>query len=122
VAASALEEIARLWSEQLAHGFYDPRTLGNMHAAGYVLAQYHESAVKDHRGTLRPNFRAQLEAAEERFADVVAQIIETREALEQADRGRPTPPDELATKREAREAEREKLLRRLRGSSPAKHA
>src|SRR5829696_5302087 len=36
--ASVLEEIAELWAEQLARGFYDRRTLGMMRAAGFFLA------------------------------------------------------------------------------------
>jgi transcriptional regulator with XRE-family HTH domain len=122
VDAMMLEDIAELWTMQLARGFYDRRTLARMSIVNYVLARKHDANLSKVRETLPPHFRAQLEAAEERFADVGAQIMETREALEQADRAHPTPPDELAAKREAREAEREELLRQLRGSRPAKHA
>jgi transcriptional regulator with XRE-family HTH domain len=104
-AASFLEEIAELWALQLERGFYDRRTLAKMHVTGYVLAHYHEGATKHHRETLPPPFRAQLEAAEERFAEVVAQIWALREVEEDAAR---------------RAAEREKVLAKLRGAASAK--
>jgi transcriptional regulator with XRE-family HTH domain len=101
-AAMFLEEIAELWALQLERGFYDRRTLAKMHVTGYVLAHYHEGATKHHRETLPLPFRAQLEAAEERFAEVVAQIWALREVEEDAAR---------------RAAEREKVLAELRGAS-----
>jgi transcriptional regulator with XRE-family HTH domain len=113
-----LEEFAELWAEQLARGFYDRRTLVAMNRAGFMLAVDHEHNFREVRGTLPPRFRAQLEAAEERFADVGAQIVEARESLEEAERGYRTPPDELAAKREAK---REEHLQRLRGGQ-AQHA
>jgi HTH-type transcriptional regulator, competence development regulator len=119
VAASALEEIAELWAEQLARGFYDRRTLGLMRFAGVYLSSTIESAAKDYRETLPPHFRTQLEAAEERFADVWAQIWEAREALEEADREHPAPPDELAARREAK---REEFLKQMRDGGQARHA
>jgi transcriptional regulator with XRE-family HTH domain len=120
--AAVLEDIAELWAMQLARGFYDRRTLGRMRITGFGIAHNHDANLGEVRENLPPHFRAQLEAAEERFAEVAAQIMEASEALEQGDRGHPTPPDELAAKREAREAEREEVLRQLRGSRPAKHA
>jgi transcriptional regulator with XRE-family HTH domain len=104
-AAKFLEEIAELWALQLERGYYDRRTLGKMHVAAYVLAHYHEGATKNHRETLPPPFRAQLEAAEERLAEVVAQIWALRELEEDAAR---------------RAAEREKVLAELRGATSAK--
>jgi len=83
------------------------------------LAMNHEAAAKDVRGGLPPHFRAQLEVAEERFAAVGAQIWETQEALEEADRGHTIPPDELAARREVK---REELRQQLRGGRPARHA
>jgi transcriptional regulator with XRE-family HTH domain len=118
-AAGALEEIAELWAEQLARGFYDRRTLGLMRFAGVYLSSTIEFAARDYRETLRPHFRAQLEAAEERFADVWAQVWEAREALEEADREHPAPADELTARREAK---REEFLKQLRGGGQAKHA
>jgi transcriptional regulator with XRE-family HTH domain len=110
-AATVLEEIAELWAEQLARGFYDRSTLGRMRIAGFTLAANHEAAVRKVRETLPPKFRAQLEAAEEQFAAVGAQLW----ALEEVDRDDPVPPDELAAKREAK---REELRQQLRGRSP----
>ena len=115
-AASALEEIAELWAEQLARGFYDRRTLGLMRFAGVYLSLTIESAASDYRETLPPNFRAQLEAAEERFADVWVQIWEAREALEEADREQPAPVADLAAKRKAK---REEFLKQMRGGGQA---
>jgi transcriptional regulator with XRE-family HTH domain len=114
--AAVLEEIAELWAEQLAHGFFDRRTLGKMHMAGAYLAMNHEAAVGETRKNLPPNFLEQLEAAEERFVGVEMQIWE---AIEKADRGHPAPPDELAARRAAK---REALLQDLRGSKQARHA
>lgn len=116
--ATALEDLARLWAEQLEQGFYDRRTLGLMHMAGFSLAMTHEAAARKHRDTLPPRFRAQLEAAEEQFADVAAQIMDAQKALEESGHGPHAPPDELAAKREARD----ELLRRLRGNGQAQHA
>jgi transcriptional regulator with XRE-family HTH domain len=118
-AASALEEVAELWAEQLARGFYNRCTLGLMRFAGVSLSSTIESAARDYRETLPPHFRAQLAAAEERFADVWAQIWEAREALEEADREHPAPADELAAKREAK---REEFLKQMRSAGQAKHA
>jgi transcriptional regulator with XRE-family HTH domain len=112
-AAMALEEIAELWAEQLARGFYDVRTLNKMRVAAYVLAQYHEGAARKHRENLPPNFRAQLEAAEERLAEVVAQIWD----LEEVGSDYPMSRGESAAKRKAK---REELLQRLRGSVQTK--
>src|SRR4051812_9865462 len=108
-AATFLEYVAELWTLQLERGYYDRRTLGQMHMTGYVLAHYHEGATKNHRETLPPPFRAQLEAAEERLAEVVAQIWALREL-------------ELEQDAAGRAAEREKVLAELRGTGakPAK--
>jgi transcriptional regulator with XRE-family HTH domain len=117
-AATALEDLAQLWAEQLAQGFYDRHTLAQMHMAGFSLAMTHEAAARNVRGTLPPRFLGQLEAAEEQFAAVGAQIWEAREALEKTARSHPVPPDELAPRREAK---REELLQKLRGGQ-AQHA
>ena len=118
-AASMLEEIAGLWAEQLARGFYDRRTLGRMRAAGFVLAAIHEARFREVRETLPPHFRAQLEAAEEQFADIGAQLWEAQQALEEDGRGHRAAADELAPRREAK---REEFLKQLRGSKQARHA
>jgi transcriptional regulator with XRE-family HTH domain len=118
-AAAVLEEIAGLWAEQLAQGFYNRRTLGQMRMAGFSLAMTHEAAARKVRETLPPRFLEQLETAEEQFAAVGAQIWEAREALEKTGRGYPLPPDELAPRREAK---REELLQKLRGGGQAQHA
>jgi transcriptional regulator with XRE-family HTH domain len=114
--AAVLEEIAELWAEQLARGFYDRRTLGQMHMAGGFVAMNHEAAIRDVRESLPPHFLDQLEAAEDRFVAVGTQIWE---AIEEADRGQAAPPDEVATRREAK---REELRQQLRGSKQAGHA
>jgi transcriptional regulator with XRE-family HTH domain len=113
--ADVLEEIAELWAEQLARGFYDRRTLGRMHMAGGILAMNHEAAVGEDRQNLPLHFLEQLETAEERFVAVGTQIWE---ALEEADRRQATPPDEVAARRAAK---REALLKGLRGSMQARH-
>jgi transcriptional regulator with XRE-family HTH domain len=115
--ATALEKIAELWSEQLARGFYDNRTLGMMGATGFVLAANHEAAIREVRENLPLNFRAQLEAAEEQFAAVGAQLW----ALEEVGRADPAPPDSAVSHEARREAKREELLQQLRGSRQAKH-
>jgi transcriptional regulator with XRE-family HTH domain len=117
--AAVLEDLAELWEMQLARGFYDRRTLGGMRIVGFGIAVNHDASFRGVRETLPPHFQAQLEAAEERFADVGAQIMEASEALEEAGREHHAPPDELAARREAR---REEFRRRLRGSGQAKHA
>jgi transcriptional regulator with XRE-family HTH domain len=114
--AIVLEEIAELWAEQLARGFYDRRTLGKMHMAGAYVAMNHEAAISEDRKNLPPNFLEQLEAAEERFVAVEMQIWE---AIEKADRVHRAPPDELAAWRAAKE---EAFLQGLRGSKQARHA
>lgn len=118
-AAAVLEEIAELWTEQLARGFYDRRTLNKMRMAGFVLAANHEAEAREYRETLPPHFRAQLEAAEERFAAVGAQLWD----LEEVDREYPVPPEELALRQgEEHVAKREELLQQLRGGGQAQHA
>jgi hypothetical protein len=72
--------------------------------------------VGEDRQNLPPHFLEQLEAAEERFVAVGTQIWE---AIEEADRGQAAPPDEVATRREAK---REELRQQLRGSKQAGHA
>jgi transcriptional regulator with XRE-family HTH domain len=114
--AMVLEEIAGLWAEQLARGLYDRRTLGLMHMAGGSVAMNHEPTGGEDRKNLPPHFLEQLEAAEERFVAVGTQIWE---AIEEADRGQAAPPDEVATRREAK---REELRQQLRGSKQAGHA
>jgi transcriptional regulator with XRE-family HTH domain len=120
--AAVLEDIAELWAMQLARGFYDRRTLGRMSIVGYGLARNHDANLREVRETLPPHFRAQLEAAEERFADVGAQIMEAREDLEEGEAVKgdldntPAPADELAARREAR---REELLKQMRGGGQA---
>jgi transcriptional regulator with XRE-family HTH domain len=118
-AAAALEKIAELWSEQLARGYYDRRTLSLMRFGGVYLSSTIESAARDYRETLSPHFRAQLEAAEERFADVWAQLWEAWEALDEAEREHPAPADELAARREARRARREEFLKQMRSGGQA---
>jgi transcriptional regulator with XRE-family HTH domain len=118
IEATVLEEIAELWAEQLARGLYDRRTLGMMHMAGGILAMNHDAAFREDRENLPPNFLEQLEAAEERFVAVEIQIWE---AIEAADSEQAAPPDELAARREAREAKREELRQQLRGSKQARH-
>jgi transcriptional regulator with XRE-family HTH domain len=113
-AAMVLEEVTRLWSEQLARGFYDVDTLAMMGATGFVLAANHEAEAREYRETLPPHFRAQLEAAEEQFAAIGAQLW----ALEEIDRTYPVPPDPTVRQ----EAKREEFLRRLRGGAQAQHA
>ena len=115
IEAEVLEEIAELWAEQLARGFYDRRTLGKMHMAGAYLAMNHEAAISEDRENLPPNFLEQLEAAEERFVAVEMQIWE---AIQKADRVHSAPPDELAARRAAKE---EAFLQGLRGSKQARH-
>ena len=115
VEAEVLEEIAELWAEQLARGFYDRRTLGMMHMAGGILAMYYDADLEEYRENLPPNFLAQLEAAEERFVAVSTQIWE---AIEEADHGHPTQPDELAARRKAKSEAREALRQQLRGAAP----
>jgi transcriptional regulator with XRE-family HTH domain len=115
VEAEVLEEIAELWAAQLARGFFDRRTLGMMHMAGGILAMNHEAALGEDRENLPPNFLAQLEAAEERFVAVGTQIWE---AIEEADHGHPTLPDELAARRKAKSEAREALRQQLRGAAP----
>jgi transcriptional regulator with XRE-family HTH domain len=117
-AAAMLEEFAELWAGQLARGFYDRHTLVLMRRAGFMLAVDHEHDFREVRETLPPRFRAQLEAAEERFADIGARLWEAQQVLEEDGRGYPTPPDELAAKREAK---REELRQQLRGRQ-AQHA
>jgi transcriptional regulator with XRE-family HTH domain len=117
--ATVLEDLAGLWEMQLARGFYDRRTLGRMSIVGFGIAVNHDATFRKVRETLPAHFQAQLEAAEERFADIGAQIMEAREALEEIERGYRTPPDELAAKREAR---REEFRRQLRGDRQAQHA
>jgi transcriptional regulator with XRE-family HTH domain len=117
--ASVLEEIAELWAAQLARGFYDRRTLGQMSMAGGILAMNHEADVSDVRESLPPHFLEQLEAAEDRFVAIGTQIWEAQVALEEADREHSAPPDELAARREAK---REELRQQLRGSKQARHA
>jgi transcriptional regulator with XRE-family HTH domain len=113
--AMVLEEIAELWAEQLARGFYDRRTLGMMYMAGGILAMNHEADLEEDRENLPPNFLEQLEAAEERFVAVGTQIWE---ALEEADHGHPTRPDELAARRKAKREASEALRQQLRGGAP----
>ena len=115
IEAEVLEEIAELWAEQLARGFYDRRTLGMMHMAGGILAMNHDAPLGEDRENFPPNFLEQLAAAEERFVDVGAQIWE---AIEEADHGHPTLPDELAARRKAKNEAREALLQQLRGGAP----
>jgi transcriptional regulator with XRE-family HTH domain len=115
IEAEVLKEIAELWAEQLARGFYDRRTLGMMHMAGGILAMNHDAALGEDRENLPPNFLAQLEAAEERFVAVGTQIWE---AIEEADHGHPTLPDELAARRKAKSEAREALRQQLRGAAP----
>jgi transcriptional regulator with XRE-family HTH domain len=116
-AAAVLEEVAGLWEEQLARGFYNRQTLGRMRVAGFFIAANHEAAARPFRETLPPHFRAQLEAAEERFADIGARLWEAQQALEEDGRGYRAPPDELAARREAK---REELRQQLRGGTQAK--
>jgi transcriptional regulator with XRE-family HTH domain len=118
IEAMVLEKIAELWAEQLARGFYDRRTLGMMRMAGGTLAMNHDAVFREDRENLPPNFLEQLEAAEERFVAVEIQIWE---AIEAADSEQAAPPDELAARREAREAKREELRQQLRGSKQARH-
>jgi transcriptional regulator with XRE-family HTH domain len=115
IEAEVLEEMAELWAEQLARGFYDRRTLGMMHMAGGILAMNHDAALGEDRENLPPNFLEQLAAAEERFVAVGTQIWE---AIEEADHGHPTLPDELAARRKARNEAREALRQQLRGGAP----
>ena len=115
IEAEVLEEIAELWAEQLARGFYDRRTLGMMHIAGGILAMNHDAALREDRENLPPNFLEQLTAAEERFVAVGTQIWE---AIEEADHGHPTLPDELAARRKAKNEAREALFQQLRGDAP----
>jgi transcriptional regulator with XRE-family HTH domain len=117
--AEVLEGIAGLWAEELARGLYDRRTLGLKHMVGGIVAMNHEAAVGEDRQNFPPHFLEQLEAAEERFVAVEIQIWE---AIEAADSEQAAPPDELAARREAREAKREELRQQLRGSKQARHA
>jgi transcriptional regulator with XRE-family HTH domain len=117
--AEVLEGIAGLWAEELARGLYDRRTLGLKHMVGGIVAMNHEAAVREDRQNFPPHFLEQLEAAEERFVAVEIQIWE---AIEAADSEQAAPPDELAARREAREAKREELRQQLRGSKQARHA
>jgi transcriptional regulator with XRE-family HTH domain len=117
--AEVLEGIAGLWAEELARGLYDRRTLGLKHMVGGLVAMNHEAAVREDRQNFPPHFLEQLEAAEERFVAVEIQIWE---AIEAADSEQAAPPDELAARREAREAKREELRQQLRGSKQARHA
>jgi transcriptional regulator with XRE-family HTH domain len=117
--ADVLEKIAGLWAEELARGLYDRRTLGLKHMVGGIVAMNHEAAVREDRQNFPPHFLEQLEAAEERFVAVEIQIWE---AIEAADSEQAAPPDELAARREAREAKREELRQQLRGSKQARHA
>jgi transcriptional regulator with XRE-family HTH domain len=119
IEAMVLEEIAELWAEELARGLYDRRTLGLKHMVGGIVAMNHEAAVREDRQNFPPHFLEQLEAAEERFVAVEIQIWE---AIEAADSEQAAPPDELAARREAREAKREELREQLRGSKQARHA
>ena len=116
--AEVLEGIAGLWAEELARGLYDRRTLGLKHMVGAIIAMNHEAAVREDRQNFPPHFLEQLEAAEERFVAVEIQIWE---AMEAADSEQAAPPDELAARREAREAKREELRQQLRGSKQARH-
>ena len=117
--AEVLEGIAGLWAEELARGLYDRRTLGLKHMVGGIVAMNHEAAVGEDRQNFPPHFLEQLEAAEERFVAVEIQIWE---AIQAADSEQAAPPDELAARREAREAKREELRQQLRGSNQARHA
>jgi transcriptional regulator with XRE-family HTH domain len=115
IEAKVLEEIAELWAEQLARGFYDRHTLGMMRIAGGILAMSHDAALGEDRENLPPSFLEQLAAAEERFVAVDAQIWE---AIEEADHGRPVLPDELAARRKARNEASEALRQQLRSGVP----